>query len=169
MRLYNIRRTDITCKQYRKFDEADMVATLQAMAIYMVILLFPTHDDTPLSIVDMAILVNLQKLVNYVGSVGLVIQEEMAHVQPSWEAWINITSRRRAVFVISGPLVVVSVSWSTILRLPRTQMHACSSVQVAVAGKRQGGLAVALQSLARSGGSVNISMERLLKQSRAFH
>lgn len=70
------------------------------MAIYMVILLFPTHDDTPLSVVDMAILANIQKLVNYASSVGLVIHEEMEHVQPSWEAWINITSRRRAVFAL---------------------------------------------------------------------
>lgn len=100
MMLNNIRRIDITCKQYRKFDEVDLVATLQAMAIYMIILLFPTHEDTSLSVVDMAILANLQKFVNYVGSVGLVIQEEIEHVQPSWEAWIKITSRRRAVFTL---------------------------------------------------------------------
>jgi hypothetical protein len=48
----------------------------------------------------MAILANLQQLVNYVGSVGLVLEEETAHVRPGWEAWVNITARRRAVFTI---------------------------------------------------------------------
>lgn len=48
----------------------------------------------------MAILANLQRLVNYVGSLGLVLTDEIEHVKPSWEAWVNITSRRRALFAL---------------------------------------------------------------------
>ncbi|KAL2829525.1 hypothetical protein BDW59DRAFT_170537 [Aspergillus cavernicola] len=95
-----VREMTYLFQNYRKFDEAELVAALQAIAIYTILLLFPTSDKTPLSVVDMAVLANLQKLINYVGSLGLVLQEETAHVRPVWEAWINITSRPRAVFAL---------------------------------------------------------------------
>jgi len=53
-----------------------------------------------MSIVDMAILSNLQQLVNYIGSLGLVLVEETEHSRPDWESWINMTSRRRAIFIL---------------------------------------------------------------------
>jgi hypothetical protein len=49
----------------------------------MIFLLFPIKDQTSASVVGMAILANLQKLVNYIGSLGLVIPEETKHVRPS--------------------------------------------------------------------------------------
>lgn len=101
------------------FDGAELVAALQSLAIYMIILLFPTNDHTPLSVVDMAILANVQKLVNYTGSMGLVIREETQRVRPSWEAWINITSRRRAVLA----LYLVYWSLSTYHGLPSFDCH----------------------------------------------
>ena len=64
-------------------------------------LLFPVKNEaSTMSIVDMAILSNIQQLVNYVGSLGLILQEEIEHTQPSWESWVNITSRRRAIFTL---------------------------------------------------------------------
>jgi hypothetical protein len=48
----------------------------------------------------MAILTNVQLLVNYAGSLGLVLKEETEHSRPTWESWINITSRRRATFTL---------------------------------------------------------------------
>ncbi|KAL4864856.1 hypothetical protein BDV12DRAFT_200672 [Aspergillus spectabilis] len=53
-------------QNYRKFNEVDLVAVLQALAIYMIIILFPTADGTSIPIVHMAILANIQSLVNYV-------------------------------------------------------------------------------------------------------
>ncbi|KAK9250411.1 hypothetical protein V1507DRAFT_438159 [Lipomyces tetrasporus] len=39
----------------------------------------------------------LQRVVYHVARAGLVLQEERDHVRPSWQAWINVTSKRRAV------------------------------------------------------------------------
>jgi hypothetical protein len=88
---------NLIISQYRKLDEAGLVAALQSMVIYMIIILFPVKNQASVSVVDMAILANLQQLVNYVGSVGLMIEEERQHIRPTWEDWVMITSRRRAV------------------------------------------------------------------------
>lgn len=94
------RQVDLTPTQYRKFDEADLLAAMQAIAIYVIILLFPTQDQASVSVFDMAVLANVQELANHVGSVGLLLREESQHVRPSWEAWVNIASRRRAILAL---------------------------------------------------------------------
>ena len=62
----------------------------------------------------MAILSSVQQLVNYIGSTGLVLKEETAHNRPSWESWIEITSRRRVIFT----LYLVHWALSTYYGLP---------------------------------------------------
>jgi hypothetical protein len=71
---------------------------LQSLVIYLIILLFPTQEQGSVSIIDTAILANLQQLILDVSSVGLMLEEEKKHTRPTWEAWINMTSKRRAVF-----------------------------------------------------------------------
>jgi hypothetical protein len=68
------------------------------MIISIIILLFPTKNQAAVSEVSVDILTNLQQVVFYVSSKGMILQEEKDHARPTWEAWINITSRRRAVF-----------------------------------------------------------------------
>lgn len=87
--------------QYTRFDEAELLASIQAICIYLILVLFPGKDQpSSVFIVDMAILSNVQQLVNYIGSVGLVLKEETEHSRPSWEDWITITTRRRTIFTL---------------------------------------------------------------------
>lgn len=93
-----IPRVELIHKQYQKYDDASLLAALQSLVIYLIIFLFPTQDQGSVSVIDTVILANLRQLINYVSSAGLTIEEEEKHTRPSWEAWINIASKRRAVF-----------------------------------------------------------------------
>ncbi|KAL5336906.1 hypothetical protein BJX70DRAFT_400246 [Aspergillus crustosus] len=101
-------------QNYKSFTPIDLVAALQALSIYMIILLFPTGSASSIPIIHMAILANVQKLVNYIGTLGLILPEETNHTRPPWEAWITVTSRRRALF----SLYLIHWSLSTYYGLP---------------------------------------------------
>ncbi|KAJ8103599.1 hypothetical protein POJ06DRAFT_279349 [Lipomyces tetrasporus] len=58
--------------------------TEPTLVIYTIMLLFPSRSTT-------------SRVVYHVARAGLVLQEERDHVRPSWQAWINVTSKRRAV------------------------------------------------------------------------
>ncbi|KAL4964258.1 uncharacterized protein BDV14DRAFT_201036 [Aspergillus stella-maris] len=113
---------DTTVRElYRKFTEPELVATLQALSIYMILLLFPsssTNTNTDISIptIHMVILANMQKLVHHATSTapGLTLPEETTHTVPLWHSWIKTTSRRRAVFA----LYLIHWSLSTYYGLP---------------------------------------------------
>jgi hypothetical protein len=79
-------------------NEPDLLAAIQALVIYTVMLLFPAHAQASIAPVAPSVFASLQKVVYYVASTGLVLQEEREHVRPSWDSWIYVTSKRRAVF-----------------------------------------------------------------------
>lgn len=81
-------------------NESDLLAAVQALTLYTVMLLFPSHSQFSLAPVAPSVFAQLQKVVFYVASTGLVLQEERDHVRPSWDAWIYVTSKRRAVFAL---------------------------------------------------------------------
>lgn len=79
-------------------DERHLLATLQALVFYTIILMYPGKGQISLSLIDPAIFACLQRVVSYVARTGLFLTEERDCVQPSWEAWVHITAKRRAVF-----------------------------------------------------------------------
>ncbi|KAF2808058.1 uncharacterized protein BDZ99DRAFT_391543 [Mytilinidion resinicola] len=85
-------------EKYRTMNEPDLLAALQALVLYTVMLLFPSHSQSSLAPVAPSVFASLQKVVYYVASTGLVLQEERDHIRPSWDSWIYVTSKRRAVF-----------------------------------------------------------------------
>lgn len=86
--------------QYQSYDELNLLAALQALVIYTIILFFPKREQASVPTLDLSIFQNLQQVVYHVAQSGLVIQEERDHVRPSWETWIHITSKRRAVLAL---------------------------------------------------------------------
>ncbi|KAF2195796.1 hypothetical protein K469DRAFT_544822 [Zopfia rhizophila CBS 207.26] len=83
---------------YRTMDERHLLSALQALVFYTMILLFPGKGQIAVSLVDPAIFLSLQRVVSYVASTGLILTEERDHERPSWESWVHVTAKRRAVF-----------------------------------------------------------------------
>jgi hypothetical protein len=48
----------------------------------------------------------IRNIVYHVATSGLVLEEETEHVRPTWESWVHITSKRRAV------LTIYLIQWS---------------------------------------------------------
>lgn len=61
-------------------------------------LMFPTKTQIAIPTIDPSLFSGILQLVYHSTNTGLVLQEETDHTVPSWEAWIHITSKRRAVF-----------------------------------------------------------------------
>jgi len=63
-------------------------------------LLFPSNDQTSLPLLDEGMFKQVKQIVFHVASSGLILQEETDHARPSWESWIHITAKRRAVLTL---------------------------------------------------------------------
>lgn len=90
----------IDTSQLQTYDEANLVAALQALTIYTLILIFLTRDQSAIPSVDPSVFVGLQQVVYYTAGTGMVLQEEADHVVPSWDAWVHVTSKRRVIFTL---------------------------------------------------------------------
>lgn len=79
-------------------DERHLLSALQALVMYSTILMFPGRGQVSVSLVDPAIFLCLQRVVSYVARTGLMLTEERDNERPSWESWVHVTAKRRAVF-----------------------------------------------------------------------
>ncbi|RAH67251.1 Zn(II)2Cys6 transcription factor domain-containing protein [Aspergillus aculeatinus CBS 121060] len=77
-------------------DEASLLAILQAVVIYLIILLFPGESSRP-TLPPPTLLHKIQDLANHAANTGLFLQEEREAMRPTWTAWVHVTSKRRAV------------------------------------------------------------------------
>lgn len=77
-----------------------MLAALQAAVIYNIMLLFPSADMNSLPELDASIFTSLKSIISLTASSGLVLFEEASSTRPDWNAWIHVTSKRRAVYVL---------------------------------------------------------------------
>lgn len=91
---------------YRSLDEQHLLSALQALVFYQIMLMYPSSTQLSLSLVDPAVFLCLQKVVAHVARTGLMLSEEHEHVTPTWESWVHVTSKRRAV------LSLYNMHWS---------------------------------------------------------
>jgi hypothetical protein len=83
---------------YRTLDERHLLAALQALTMYTIMLMYPGFSQLSVSLVDPSVFLCLQKVISYISNTGLILTQERDNVRPSWESWIHITAKRRAVF-----------------------------------------------------------------------
>src|SRR5690242_12903407 len=83
---------------YRTYDERNLLAALQAITMYTIMLMYPCYSQVSVSLIDPAIFLCLQRLVSYVVETGLVLAEESMTVRLDWESWVHITAKRTTVF-----------------------------------------------------------------------
>ncbi|PGH11155.1 hypothetical protein AJ80_07257 [Polytolypa hystricis UAMH7299] len=86
--------------EYRNLNKTDLVAALQAMALYTIMLLFPSRDHSSVTLLDTNFGLQLKHFITYVSTTGLILPEETNHIRPTWYAWINITAKRRAALAL---------------------------------------------------------------------
>jgi hypothetical protein len=79
-------------------DERTLLSALQAVVMYTIMLMFPACAQAAVSLVDPAIFLCIQKMVSHVAKTGLMLTEERDNRRPSWESWVHVTAKRRAVF-----------------------------------------------------------------------
>ncbi|OJJ97799.1 hypothetical protein ASPACDRAFT_45097 [Aspergillus aculeatus ATCC 16872] len=77
-------------------DETALLAILQAIVIYLIILRFPGESSRP-TLPPPTLLHKIQELANHAANMGLFLQEEREAMRPTWTAWVHVTSKRRAV------------------------------------------------------------------------
>jgi hypothetical protein len=82
----------------QSYGEKNLLAALQALMIYTIILIFPSKNQNAIPSVEPSVFVGLQQVVYYTAVTGLILQEETEHTVPSWEAWTHVTSKRRVIF-----------------------------------------------------------------------
>jgi hypothetical protein len=109
-----VRQPWLTLAQYQAMDEPLLLAALQALLIYTLILLFPTRTQSSVSILPDALFIQLRDVVYRIASTGLMLQEETDHKRPSWESWIHIASKRRTIL----SLYLTHWSYSVFHHLP---------------------------------------------------
>jgi hypothetical protein len=56
----------------------------------------------------------IRQIVYHVSTSGLILQEETDHIRPSWESWLHVTTKRRAVLT----LYLIHWSYSVYHSLP---------------------------------------------------
>ncbi|OQE04724.1 hypothetical protein PENVUL_c030G01033 [Penicillium vulpinum] len=95
-----LKELDSIIDQSEQLDETTLLAVLQAVVVYTIILISPSARS-PRPLVDHNIIFRkVELLVYHVVHAGLFLQEERTQMRPSWEAWVHVTSKRRAVLAL---------------------------------------------------------------------
>ncbi|KAJ5679366.1 hypothetical protein N7462_007610 [Penicillium macrosclerotiorum] len=109
-----MRELDSIVDQPEQLDGVDLVAVLQAIVIYAIILISPTANSEGPRADHSEVFRQIERLVYHVVRTGLFLPEEKDQARLSWAAWIHITSKRRAVLA----LYLLHWAYSVLYRVP---------------------------------------------------
>ncbi|KAH6647594.1 C6 finger domain-containing protein [Truncatella angustata] len=91
------KEVDIILSKYRTYDQTTLLGALQSIIIYLLLLIFPTPDQTSQSLISPSLFIQIQTLGYYIASTGLTLHEESTHVRPLWPIWAHVEAKRRAM------------------------------------------------------------------------
>ncbi|KAJ5895322.1 hypothetical protein N7495_007013 [Penicillium taxi] len=94
------RELDLAMNNSDELDEATLLATLQAVVMYTIILLAPFKTSPSDCMSEDAIFRKVEIFVWHVVRGDLFLPEERAQTRPSWDAWIHVTAKRRAILAL---------------------------------------------------------------------
>lgn len=83
---------------YRSLDETHLLAAFQSLLMYLIMLMYPGCNKISVALLDPGLLLCVQRMVSYVAKTGLMLTEERDNIRPSWESWVHVSAKRRAVF-----------------------------------------------------------------------
>jgi hypothetical protein len=81
-------------------DDIDLLAILQALAIYAVVLLFPKDPSTRTHEDDQGLILPLQDVILRIAASGLALSSELDGEQPTWCNWAYIPAKRRTILMV---------------------------------------------------------------------
>ncbi|RAK73487.1 Zn(II)2Cys6 transcription factor domain-containing protein [Aspergillus fijiensis CBS 313.89] len=77
----------------------NLLSTFQAYLIYSVMLYFSPRLAAPAAVTD-KVMITLMELAFRTARNGFFCVAELSHSRPSWESWIVVASKRRAIFAM---------------------------------------------------------------------
>lgn len=83
--------------QYETYNEAELLAGFQAYILYSIFLLFPRTRQSRTHRQDQNVMMGLQDMSLALMKSGLLLNAETQSIVPSWEAWIAVAAKRRAI------------------------------------------------------------------------
>jgi hypothetical protein len=86
--------------QYCIYDEEDLLAAMQALLVYAIILFFLPASETRKYTFDHSILMTLHQVAHKLAKAGLVLPAERNKICPMWEDWIRITAKCRTILAL---------------------------------------------------------------------
>jgi len=81
-------------------NEENLLAAIQALSIYTLILMFPSNEQTALPVLEEGMFRQLRLIVYHAANSGLILEEETSHTRPTFEKWVHITSKRRTALTL---------------------------------------------------------------------
>ncbi|PYH95891.1 hypothetical protein BO71DRAFT_482524 [Aspergillus ellipticus CBS 707.79] len=100
--------------QTQHLEGAELIAVLQSVVIYAIILISPSITSQGIRPDHTEIFRKVQQLVYHVVRTGLFLPEERQQMRPSWDQWVHVTSKRRAVLA----LYLLHWAYSVLYRVP---------------------------------------------------
>lgn len=95
-------------------NETTLLAALQSMVVYTLIMLFPSNEQTSLPLLSDDMFLQIRQVIYHCATSGLILEQESNNARPPWEAWVHITTKRRAVL----SLYIIHWSYSVYHCLP---------------------------------------------------
>lgn len=83
--------------KYHTYDAPTLLASMQSLAILIIMLLFPANRQPSISAMAGHIFASVQEMASHVLSTGMVLHEEASHVRPPWRIWAHIEAKRRTL------------------------------------------------------------------------
>ncbi|KAI2636612.1 hypothetical protein GGS21DRAFT_489367 [Xylaria nigripes] len=92
-------KAEVECilAQYRTYNAPTLLSALQSLLMLLIILIFPSSNQTTVSVVPIHILSGIKTVAIHALSTGLMLHEESVHVRPPWRVWTYIEAKRRTL------------------------------------------------------------------------
>ncbi|ETS78237.1 hypothetical protein PFICI_10299 [Pestalotiopsis fici W106-1] len=88
---------EVIFNKHRTYDQPTLLAALQSVVIYLLLLIFPTPSQTSQSLIPPSLLNQIQALGHHVAATGLILHEETARAVPVWTVWAHVEAKRRSM------------------------------------------------------------------------
>jgi hypothetical protein len=83
------------------YDELDLLAAVQSLVIYGIILFYSASEANGQSSIESATIVSIHQVVYRLATTGILMTEaEKCGVRPAWEDWILLSAKRRTVLTM---------------------------------------------------------------------
>ncbi|KAI9740427.1 MAG: hypothetical protein M1834_005007 [Cirrosporium novae-zelandiae] len=84
--------------EYRSYNEVDLLAALQALLVYTIIVFSNSKCISQMPLADRINMIkDLQEVAYHLAKTGLKLKAERDNFRPNWEAWCLIEAKRRTI------------------------------------------------------------------------